>query len=238
MFPCLTFNQVAAIDMATETRFRPVFKFCAELYRSADFFLLKPLLPVVQRYLGDYCDEKTRWIWTRGNITEDERNEKKALVWLDDLKAAILETNKWNTPVINVLLMEFVWASQAPFMSYYPTYLNMREWLRENVKRFCDEMEDRCETTPRPTIWFGLRKPRPTPVWTPPRCKTPVSAAWLRSDICVRCGNKLEKGEWNKQAYGQLRDPFNSPDGCSWPREWCVECAKDVKYPWREDGYL
>lgn len=43
---------VAAIDMDEETRSRQPFKFCAELYRSADFFMLNPLLPVISTYLG------------------------------------------------------------------------------------------------------------------------------------------------------------------------------------------
>ncbi|KAG6353626.1 hypothetical protein INS49_005334 [Diaporthe citri] len=137
-----------AIDMATETRYRPVFKFCAELYRSADFFLLEPLLPVVQRHIGDYCDEKTRWMWTRGNMTEDYRNEKKALIWVDDLKAAILETDKWNTPVISFMLMEFVWASNTFLTNYYSTYIGIRDWLRENARRFLDDMEHHCKPMP------------------------------------------------------------------------------------------
>lgn len=169
-------------------------------------------------------------------MVKDERNEKKALIWLDDLKAAILETNKWNTPVINIMLMEFVWASKMYLTNYYPTYLNIRNWLRENARRFLDGMEDHCET--EPTIWCGRRKRGTPPVWTPSRFKTPVSAAWSRFDTCVRCRRKLEKGDCNEKAYGQLEDPFNSSDRWSYPREWCVECAKEIKYPWREDGYL
>lgn len=221
--------------MATETRFRPVFKFCSELYRSADFFLLNPLLPVVQRHLGDYCDEKTRWMWTRGNLIQDERNEKKALVWVEDLKAAILETSKWNTPVIKVMLMEFVWASKPYLAGYYRTYTGIQDWLRENARGFWDEMEDRCATPP---LWGMWIKRRPPPVWTPPRCKTPVPSSWAWSVACVRCGSKLVEESWDRKGYGQLKDPFNLSDGWSSCREWCVECAAQIKYPWREDGYL
>lgn len=222
--------------MATETRFRPAFKFCAELYRSADFFLLKPLLPVVQRHLGDYCDEKTKWIWTRGNMIEDERNEKKALVWIEDLKAAILETSKWNTPVINIMLMEFVWVSRTA--NVYPTYISIGYWLHENARGFQDTMKNRCITV-KPTMWWPGRKPSP-PVWTPPGCTTPMTAVTKRPvcDTCVRCYNKLELGDCNEKGYGQLQDPFNPPHCSGHLREWCRECVAETKYPWREDGYL
>lgn len=225
--------------MERETSSRPTFKFCAELYRSADFFLLKPLLPVVQRHLGDYCDEKTRWMWTRGNINEDAENEKEALVWVEDLKDAILETHTWNTPVIKYLLMEFVWASRDLLRSGFPIHISIHGWLWNNVRGFWDDMEDHCDDTP-PSIWGRKwRKWSPPPVWTPAPCQTPIPLRWC--DTCVRCGGQLEKPSdgYDENAYGQLRDPFNaSYRGCSQPREWCLECAAQVKYPWREDGYL
>lgn len=222
--------------MAEETRHRPTFKFCAELYRSADFFLLEHLLPVVQRHIGDYCDEKTKWMWTRGNLTEDRQNGKKALVWTDDLKAAISETHKWNTPVINIMLMEFVWASKLYLTSIFELHINIREWLKENAKGWMKDMFDHCE--PTPPSRGAIRKWFPPAVWTPARCRTPIPDDWCNT--CVRCGTELERDNsgLTKRDYGQLRDPFNSSGSCVQPREWCRACAAETKYPWREEGYL
>lgn len=222
--------------MAEETRHRPTFKFCAELYRSADFLLLEPLLPVVQRYIGDYCDEKTKWMWTRGNISEDRKNGQKALVWIDDLKAAILETHKWNTPVINTMLMEFVWAGQVFLTGIFELHINIREWLKENARGWLKDMSDHCD--PTPPLWGARKKWFPGSVWTPARCKTPIPDDWCNT--CVRCGQRLERDDFGltKRDYGQLRDPFNSSGSCIQPREWCRVCAAETKYPWREEGYL
>lgn len=222
--------------MAEETRHRPTFKFCAELYRSADFFLLEPLLRVIQRHIGDYCDEKTKWMWTRGNITEDNRNGKKALLWIDDLKAAILETHKWNTPVIDIMLMEFVWAGRVFLTSRFELHINIRQWLKQNAKGWMEDMSDHCQHTP--TFQGDVRKQFQPAVWTPARCKTPIPDDWC--DTCVRCGTKLDRDNFGltKRDYGQLRDLFNSSSSCIQPREWCRACAAETKYPWREEGYL
>lgn len=220
--------------MAEETRFRPytVFKFCAELYRSADFFLLQPLLPTVQRRIGDHCDEKIKWIMTRGNVTKDEK-KKTALVWVEDLKAAILETHKWKTPVINVMLMEFVWAGKSLLTTCYQVHTSIGNWLHENARGWRKEMDEHCDVP----LHFRGRRRWGDSIWNPAPCSTPIPDYWR--DTCVRCGSKLDRdvGGLTKDAYGQLQDPFNSSGSCTMPREWCRECAAEDNIPWREDGY-
>lgn len=124
--------------MTKQTEFRQPFKFCAELYRSADFFLLKPLLPVVQECLSDYCDDKIKWMYTKGNPLED-CEEQTARACVEDLKAAILEAHKWNTPIIHTMLKEFVWAGRHYLVcdaGASTQHLDISGWLDENVPKF------------------------------------------------------------------------------------------------------
>jgi hypothetical protein len=109
-----------------------------ELYRSADFFLLKPLLPVVQEYLSDYCDEKIKWMYTQGNLAADCEGQM-ARAWVDCLKAAILEAHKWNTPVIYTMLKEFVWTGRYYFTCTAGSKIQLLDisgWLDENLPNF------------------------------------------------------------------------------------------------------
>lgn len=225
--------------MAQEKKFRPTFKFCAELYRSAEFFLLKPLLPVIQRHLGDYCDEKIRWLHTRGNVIND-LIEKKALIWVEDLKDAIYEVEQWKTPVIREMLMEFVWAGKSFLNCSWNFYMSIQDWLHNTVSRFWYDMNDHCD--PRAPGQWGSRmgkSPTEFAVWAPARCQLPIPTEW--KDHCVRCGNKLERHnicDFIKKDEGQLKDPFNLPSSWRITREWCRACAHEVKYPWREQGYF
>lgn len=74
---------------------------------------------------------------THGTVAEDYHTEQKAVVWLEDLKAAILDAHKWNTPVINTMLMEFVWAGRAYLACAAPIpYLDISQWLNEKVPGF------------------------------------------------------------------------------------------------------
>lgn len=219
--------------MDRETSFRPTFKFCGELYRSADFFLLEPLLPVVQHYLGAYCDEKIKWMFTRGNIDEYHQNHSKCLDWIDDLKDAIFYVEQWRTPVIREMLMEFMFTGQVflDALWEYPP-IDTHKWLSNNALDFQIDMTLHCVTYP-PGYTVPAGKAR---VWTPARCQTPVPARLVGN--CVRCFNKLPRHfSKDKEDIGKLLDPFNTSFTVT-TRAWCKECAAEVKYPWREDGYL
>lgn len=225
--------------MAKVTEFQSPFSFCADLYRSADFLLLEPLLPVIKRHLGQYCDEKTRWLWTRGNIEKD-MEEKTVVVWIEDLKNAILEVMRWNTPVIEHLLMEFVWASRWHLNCVaVPTnreHINIGLWLRENVPYFTGRMTRHCKRIDEDALRAMRGSRAPDQVWTPEDSLLAPMPSW--SSACPRCNSYLDvpvfpRGE---NAWGQLKDPFNL-NGSTPTRAWCRRCAGQVRYPWRENGY-
>lgn len=137
-----------------ETRGKTPLMFCAELYRSADFFMLKPLYKFVERYLGNYLDDRIKWLYTFGNALDDFYKEQKARAWVDDLKEAILEAERWNTPVITNMLKEFVWAARGYFVGFLCTarsvahapHIHIKEWLDNNTEQFMDRAESLCGT--------------------------------------------------------------------------------------------
>lgn len=134
-----------------ETRGQQPFKFCVELYRSADFFMLKPLYTFVERYLGNYCDERIKWLYTFGNSLDDYYKEQRARIWIEDLKSAILETERWNTPIVTNMLKEFVWAGKGYFtrIPAFAPHLNLVEWFTNNT----DQYVDRARTLCRAPVW-------------------------------------------------------------------------------------
>lgn len=231
--------------MENETRLRPTFKFCAELYRTADFFLLEPLLPVVRQHLGAYCDEKIKWLFTRGNTDEYQmakiywRMKRGNLDgfrpnfpdWVEDLKNAICDVQQWKTPVIRAMLMEFVWASALHKDDIWLNPVTIYRWLNENARSFRDEMRYYCDPFSRGYIRLsGIAA-----MWTPGPCRTAIPTRGVNT--CVRCRKGIPTTRKNQEDYGVLQDAFNTSYGIR-TRAWCKECAAEVKYPWREDGYL
>ncbi|POS77133.1 hypothetical protein DHEL01_v204471 [Diaporthe helianthi] len=147
------YGGVASIDMAREleTRGQKPFKFCALLYRSADFFMLKPLYDFVERYLGNHFDDRIKWLCTTGDALDDFYKEQKGREWVEDLKDAILEAEHWNTPIINNMLKEFVWAGRC-YLAHTPSHtphLDILEWLDANTHEYMRRLADLC----RVPVW-------------------------------------------------------------------------------------
>lgn len=94
-------------------------------------------------------------MYTRGNVRED-REEKKALVWVEDLKTAIRDVHRWQTPVVKEMLMEFVWAGRQHFLCIYPrssrSHLNIQGWLIERASGFIEDMDYHCNPESR-EVW-------------------------------------------------------------------------------------
>ncbi|KAG8158290.1 hypothetical protein KVR01_012051 [Diaporthe batatas] len=144
------YGGVAAIDMAEELnkRGRQPILFCAEVYRSADFFLVKPLYTLVEHYLGNYLDSKIKWMYILDNAIDDFYKEQKAREWTADLKDAILEVERWNTPVINNMLKEFVWAGKSYFLERFAhaPHISLRTWFRKNMPQYVSRVQSLCNT--------------------------------------------------------------------------------------------
>lgn len=232
MFSWLTSSQVEGVDLAKERGDRPTFMFCEELFRVANFLLLKPFCDAIQRFLGEYCDEKTRWMWTVGVMSMDESGPQEALIWVEDLKNTILAVQEHQTLAIRYVLMEFMWVNTA-LRTGFPRYTSILNWLDENVPGFWEEMRTHCDT--RPPFWGPKLRWYSDVLWAPKACSGPV--ADYPDPNCPRCNAEVDMYD-GRLAFGQLRDPFNFSLGCRFPRQWCKKCAEEVRYPWREDGYL
>lgn len=175
---------------------------------------------------------------TQGIVAEDYETEQQAVVWLEDLQAAILDAHNWNTPIINTMLMEFVWAGRAYFTNPKPIpYLDMSEWLNEEVPRFKSD------------IFALFKEPRwlrdatdPSQqvlVWTPNPCRGHIPD--ITTDWCVRCRSSFidfGKPQEDVPADRRVTDPFNLSRSWTRTRAWCEQCVEALNYPWREAAYL
>lgn len=206
--------------MAEETTKRPVIRFCVDLYRAAAFFLLTPMLPIVQRRLGDYCDEKLRRMCTRGNTELDEIGHT-ALPWIWDLADGINEAYKWNTEPMKKTLMEFVWVGRRRLLG--TGRMGIQADL-DNSPAFIEDMLRNCAMFP----W------QEDSDWAP-RISSTADLAVGSHRRCARCNKELAK--WsvdNSDADGQVWDPFTVSGDNMILRKWCKDCGAMDMAPWRE----
>lgn len=212
--------QAAAVNMVEETTNRPVIRFCVDLYRAADFFLLTPMLPIVQRRLGHHCDEKLKWLCTTG-VVQAAGDRRAALRWIKDIVDGIKEAYKWNTGPIKKTLMEFVWAGRRRLLG--PCWIGIQDDL-DKIPAFIKDMLCHCALYP----WQKESE------WAPPVLSASVLATSKRPR-CARCKKLLVPWRTgNSDAFGQVWDPFTMSGGNSVIREWCKECAAMDMIPWRE----
>lgn len=206
--------------MGEETTNRPVIRFCVDLYRAADFLLLTTMLPIVQRRLGDHCDEKMKWLCTHGNV-ELDATDQTALQWTTDLVDGIREAYRWNIEPIKKTMQEFVWAGRRRLLG--DSWIGILEDL-DSTPDFIKDMLRRCTLFPWQTH----------AIWAP-------NGSSIANDVsrlgfcCLCCDHLLRKSAIDKtQAYGQLRDPFTVSADNQTTREWCKECTAMDMIPWRQ----
>lgn len=176
---------------------------------------------------------------TQNIVNEDYQTEQNAVVWLEDLQAAILDAHNWNTPIINTMLMEFVWAGRAYFTCSTPIpYLDISEWLNEEVPGFKPKTFELFQN-PR---WLrdATDPSKEVLVWTPSPCRGYIPD--VPKDICIRCSSSfIDYGKPQEEPLvpdRRLEDPFNLSRSWHRTRAWCKECVEGLNYPWREAGYL
>lgn len=212
----INFCEAAAVNMTEETRNRPVVRFCVDLYRAADYFLLPLMFPIIQRRLEDHCDEKLKWLCTRGNTQFNETN-RTTLRWTMDLVDGIKQAYKWNTEGIKKTLMEFVWVGRKRFLG--TGWVSIQDRL-DDTPAFIKDMLRHCAMLP----W------QLDSAWAPNFQDVPVS----QRGRCVRCGKDLAIcRSGNSDADGQVWDPFTISGDNRTRREWCKECAAMDMIPWR-----
>lgn len=205
--------------MTEETSNRPVIQFCVNLYRAADFFLLKPILPIVQRRLGDHCDEKLKWLCTfRSN--QDVEAIRTALPWIKDIVKGIEEAYIWNTRAIKKTLMEFVWAGRHRLLSGGLT--DIRDDLDSTPAFIKDMLRHSTTISGNGAFWA-------------PRTSS-VRLTCQRPTFCARCNIEFKKRAGDPDTYGQVWDPFTASNDNRILRMWCKECAAMDMIPWRETG--
>lgn len=205
--------------MAEETSNRPVVQFCVDLYRAADYFLLEPILPIVQHRLGDHCDEKLKWLCTFRN-EQDVEAIRTALPWIKDLVKGIEEAYKWNTREIKKTLMEFVWAGRHRLLAGGLT--GIQDDLDSTPAFFKDMLRHSTTSSFNGAFWA-------------PRTLS-VRLNYLRPTFCARCNRQLETRADDPDTYGQVWDPFTASNDNRILRRWCKECAAMDRIPWRETG--
>lgn len=203
--------------MVKETSNRLVAKFCVDLHRAADFFLLQPLLPIIRSRLGDYCDEKMKWLCTRGNVLS-ARKDSALLSWTKDVAKGISEAHKWKIEPVKKILMEFVWVGRTELLDAR-SCIRLQDHL-DDVPNFLEDLLNR----------FAIHKWTKNAVWIP----KPVHAhRW--GGACARCGKKLvQYSKDSVGANGQIMDTFNTSFENGILREWCKDCAALDMIPWRE----
>lgn len=205
--------------MAKETSNRQVIRFCVGLYRAADFLLLKPMLSIIQRRLGDHCDEKLKWLSTRGDLQVDHT----VLLWARDIVNGIEEAYRWNTEPIKKTLMEFVWVGRFRLLG--TPWPGMDDLNNNSI--FIKDMLHHC----------ALRPWQEDSAWAPDPLGVNVAKGWRST--CVRCNTKLAMVSQGAptaaaDADGQVEDPFNKTAENLVLREWCKKCAAMDMIPWRE----
>lgn len=206
--------------MVKETTNLPVAKFCVDLHRAADFFLLEPLLPIIRSRLGDYCDEKMKWLSTRRKVSS-ARNCSAVLSWTKDVANGICEAYKWNIEPVKKILMEFVWVGRNELLDVH-SFFRLQDHLGD-VPNFLEDLLNR----------FAIHQWTKDAVWTP----KPVRVlCW--NGACVRCGKKLVSSSKDSDgAIGQVMDTFNVSVDNGILREWCKDCGAMDMIPWRETEY-
>lgn len=205
--------------MVEETTNRPVIRFCVDLYRAADFLLLSPILPIIQRRLGDHCDEKLKWLCTRGN--KISKTDQTALLWIKDIANGIEQAYKWNTEPIKMILMEFVWVGRGFLLAGGLTGIQND---LDGTPAFIKDMFHH-------GAMISLSGSSQT--WVPNTQR--LILRHPRHETCPRCNKKLVKlKSGSPDAHGQIWDPFTVSIDNIILREWCKECSSMNMIPWRE----
>lgn len=213
----LKLYQAAALDIVEETANKPVIQFCVDLYRAADFLLLNSMFPMIQRRLGDHCDEKLKWLCTRG-VMQIDKPDQTVLLWTKDLVGGIEEAYRWKAGLIKTTLMEFVWVGRRKLLS--PTWIGIQDDL-DSTPAFMKDMIRHCAL-------YGWQKEA---IWAPKASKVASSKRWS----CARCNKPVVKWQNdNSDAFGQVWDPFTLTGENRISREWCKECSAMDMIPWRE----
>lgn len=206
--------------MVEETANRPVIRFCVDLYRAADYLLLKTMLPIILCRLGDHCDGKLKWMCTRGNKLLD--HDQTAMLWTKDLVDGIHEAYRWNSEPIKKTLMEFVWVGRRGLLGN--TWTGIGDDL-DKTPAFVKDMFRHS---------FGVSWKKST-IWAP--ITSSLTLSHPRSPKCARCDKKLRKlTDSEPNASGQVWDPFTVSTDNQALREWCKECSAMNMIPWRENA--
>ncbi|KAG6353627.1 hypothetical protein INS49_005335 [Diaporthe citri] len=212
------YGGAAALNMVEETTNKPVIQFCVSLYVAADYFLLDPMLPIIQRRLGDHYDEKLKWMCTRGSGLGN-KCDQTALRWTRDLVDGIEMAYRWNAVPIKQTLMEFVWVGRRALLG--STWIGIQDDL-DSTPAFIKDMLLHCTLFP----WWK------DSAWAPNPPSLAITQQWHAT--CVRCNKELVKFRLgSSDAYGQIWDPFIMTVNNTILREWCKECAAMDTIPWR-----
>lgn len=213
--PSLTPRQAAAVDMFQETKNKPVFTTCVAVYRAAHFFLLHPLVFIVQDRLRKYCDSRLKRLCTRNTGAGPD-----AKTWAAGLADAIRMAYKADLAPIKMILWEFVWAGRWQLLGGGACDIS---YIVDDTPEFLKDVLHNCATKQ----WLD------DPVWAPKRPdKSLARWAWQ----CARCKTTLASANTN-EAEGQVFDPFTLGEENTVRREWCRKCSAMKTIPWRGASY-
>lgn len=187
------------------------------LYRAADFLLLSPIWPIIQLRLGDHCDEKLKWLCTRGNSIDPK--DQETMLWVRDIANGIEEAYSWNTQPIKKMLTEFVWAGRRKLLRC--GFVGVLRDDRHGVPAFIQDMVLHCAMS----SW------QREAVWAP--YTGDVILRHPHAENCARCKKALFKPN-SRNSHGQIRDPFTLSGDNRALREWCKECSSMSMIPWRK----
>lgn len=202
--------------MFKETRNRPVFNTCADTFRAARFFLLYPLLPVIQNRLNQYCDWRLKQLCTRNTGA----GNAKAKIWAADLATTVNIAYKEDLPIFKMILTEFVWAGRWQLLG--GGACDISHLVDDNPEFIKDVLHN-----------IATKQWLDDPVWAPRRPDKSLGRwAWK----CARCNATLASSNTN-EAEGQVFDPFTLGEENTVRREWCRKCSKLKTIPWREANY-
>lgn len=201
--------------MVTATTNKPIVSFFVDVYRAVKLLQLesRQILLVVRQHLGDYLDQRLKWMCTRGNVHPEVKDEG-TLLWIDDLVHGIGEAYRWNTVTLKEIFMEFIWVGRKHFLSN--SWIGIKGRL-DKVPGFIDDMLRRCAISP----W------RNNSVWAP-------RDQHGSNGYCIRCSVDIHfRAPESSATVGQLWDPFNLSADHLVCREWCRRCAALDTIPWR-----
>ncbi|KAG8158348.1 hypothetical protein KVR01_012109 [Diaporthe batatas] len=195
---------------------------CVCLWHLADFLLLGPLKPLVEKAVHSYCDKRMKQFCTFGVASDwmSTATTGELTPWALDLISGVRQSYKWNAEHLKAVLMEFLWVGRFDTLRFGGASVLFHHLT--DTPKFMDDFLG----------YYASGNWIPDRVWAVLCRKEATLQAGQQK--CRRC---LKHITWSHEdRNGQIADPFELVRNTVVTTGWCRDCSKLDTIPWREEN--